>query len=473
MSGNNKKTLGLLIIALILGVVGAGLATLYLNSREAELRDLLTPKHKMVAVVVAKRDLVKGDILGTNTLAVLEIPSKYLDNNAVRPNQFESIDGQVLTQNLNSGKPLLNSYIGREFPLDFSDTIPKKRRAITIQVDEINSIAGLIRPGNRIDLFVNLPPGSDTTGKQKSNEVVPVLENLEVLATGKDAARDYEEKVRLLRGGIGVRPNQSYTTLTLNVTPKEGALITIAQDKGDLMALLRNREDTSGSGFIKVSTDSVRSHAQAMATQAAARASTNNINGNLVVGADGVIRTKDGKVLANQDLIIGEDGTIMTKDGTVISDLGLTINDKGQLVDANGNVIDPNKIKVAADGTVITEDGVVLGRPKTLQAGKLTTLADGTVITENGIVISGAKLNKDGMLVLADGTIVDPNDIVIKADGTIITKDGKLIAGLSAENVGLPGADGGPAGSGYEVEYIVGGVSIDSVATVKKVPLLE
>ena len=541
MSTNNKKTLGLFVIALVLGLVGAGLATLYLNNREAELRDLLTPKQQMVAVIVAKQDLVKGDILNGDTLAVREIPNQYLDNNAVTPDRFDDIEGQVLIQNLAAGKPLLNSYIGREFPLDFSDTIPEKRRAMTIQVDEINSIAGLIRPGNRIDLFVNLPPGSDPTGQQVANEVIPVLENVEVLATGRDSARDYEEKVRLLRGGVGALPDQNFTTLTLNVTPRQGALITIAQDKGDILALLRNRMDNGGSGFTKVSVDSIKAHAQTLAAQSAARAAAARLSGNLVVGEDGVIRTRDGKALANQNIIIGEDGSIMTKDGTVLSGRGLSINDKGELIDANGNVIDPDKIRVAEDGSLITEDGVVLGGAKTQQAGKLTTLADGTVVSENGIALSGATLNEDGKLVLADGTVVDPNDVIVRADGTVMTKDGKLLngvkagqlagdlrtdsdgniitangaiikgaklnkdgkliladgtvvdpndiiinadgtvtrkdgtvlAGLSAENSGLPGTAGGATGAGYEVDYIVGGVSKDSVATVNKVPVLQ
>ncbi|MCP3666466.1 MAG: Flp pilus assembly protein CpaB [Gammaproteobacteria bacterium] len=467
MATSNKKTLALFVIALILGGAGAGLATLYLSNREAELRDLLTPKHEMVAVVVAKRDLVKGDTLGADTLAVREIPNKYLDNNAVRPNQFDSIDGQVLIQNLGGGKPLLHSYVGREFPLDFSDTIPEKRRAMTIQVDEINSIAGLVRPGNRVDLFVNLPPGADPTGEQESNEVVPVLENVEVLATGKDAARDYEEKVRLLRGGIGVRPDQSYTTLTLNVTPKEGALITIALDKGDIMAMLRNRKDIGGSGFTKVSADTVKSHARALRAQDSARQSAAQLRGNLVVGDDGIIRTKDGRVLAHQDFIVAEDGTIMTKDGIVLSGRGLTVNEDGELVDASGNIIDPSKIMVAADGTVMTTDGRVLGGAKAGRlAGRLHTDSEGNIVTESGITIKGANLNEDGMLVLADGTIVDPDDVIINPDGTISTKDGQLIAGLSAENIEL-------FGPGYDVDYIVGGVSKDSVATVKKVPVLE
>jgi len=166
------------------------------------------------------------------------------------------------------------------------------------------------------------------------------------------------------------------------------------------------------------------------------------------------------------------DGTIVTENGIAIS--GAKLNKDGMLVLADGTVVDPKDIIIKADGTIMTKDGKILKGVKAGQlAGKLRTDSDGNIITANGAIIKGAKLNKDGMLVLADGTIVDPNNVIINADGTISTKDGKLIAGLSAENTGLPGSGGGAIGAGYEVDYIVGGVSKDSVATVNKVPVLE
>ena len=541
---DNKKTVMLLVVALALGLAGAGLSMLYLNAREAQLREALKPKSQPIAVVVASRDLVKGDKLNSSTLSIRRIPSEYVDPNALTPDEFDSVDGEVLVQNLAKGKPLLKSFIGREFPLDFSDTIPEQRRAMTIQVDEINSIAGLIRPGNRVDLFVNLPASAFDDGKEQTsgspgNQILPVLENVEVLATGQSTARDYEEKVRLLRGGVMAQPDTHFTNLTLNVTPKEAALLAMSLDKGDLLALLRNRKDTGGSGFVKVSTDTISSHAQQLATAAAIRAAASKADGRLVVGKDGVIRTKDGKVLANQNLIVGEDGTIMTKDGVVLSGRGLRVNDKGQLVTADGKVVDPDNLMLTADGRLITKDGTVLAGSATRSAGGVTQTADGTVVTGSGLVLNGAKLNKDGKLVLADGTVVDPDDVVIRADGTVMTKDGKvlagvkagqlagklrtdengnvvtangavlrgaklnkdgklvladgsvvdpddvivnadgtvtrkdgtLLAGVSADNAGLPGGEA--TGPGYEVDYLVGGVSQDSVLTLKKVPVLD
>jgi pilus assembly protein CpaB len=53
-------------------------------------------------------------------------------------------------------------------------------------------------------------------------------------------------------------------------------------------------------------------------------------------------------------------------------------------------------------------------------------------VAADGTEISGATLNTDGQLVLADGTVVNPDDITIGADGSIIGKDGQALAGVTA-----------------------------------------
>ncbi|MGB1238644.1 MAG: Flp pilus assembly protein CpaB, partial [Pseudomonadales bacterium] len=420
------KTFTLLFIAVGLGVAGAFLAMLYLNARESSLRDLLRPKSQPISVVVAAKDLLKGDVLDTSTLSVRQIPSDYVDTNVVRPEQFESIEGKVLQQNLAGGKALLRSFIGDEFPLDFSDTIAQKRRAMTIQVDEINTFTGLLRPGNRIDLFVNT-----TLEGAESKSIVPVLENVEVLTTGRDSAQDYAEKVRFLRGGIDAGINQSFTTVTLNVTPREGALLASAKDKGELVAMLRNRHDNSGSGFAGISQADVVGNAQQLAAKEQLRRQTAALANSVVMGEDGVLRTKDGVALANQNIVIGADGKLRTKSGIDLSGRGLTLNEKGELVDKDGNVIDPDSLIIAADGTVMTKDGKVLDGEKVQSFAGVKRLPDGTVVLADGTVIEGAKLDADGNIVLADGTVMAVDDLVINADGSISDKQGNKVAGLN------------------------------------------
>jgi pilus assembly protein CpaB len=503
-----NNSIKMLLIALGFGALAALLGVLYLKARESALLARM-PSHKQIEVVVANRDLNKGTVLELDPekFAVRPIPVDYVHTDAITYAEFNQLQGKKLVQNLGQGKPLLRSFIEDTFPRDFSDTIPLKRRAMTVQVDEVNSVNGFIRPGNLIDILVNLPGGS--LGEKSKDSVMPVLESVEVLATGRDSSKEYEEKMMLIQGGVMAAPLMNFTSITVNVTPREAALLETAQEKGDLLALLRNRADTSGSGFTEVLPMDLLGNADKLARDAQLREATASLEKQgLVVGEDGLIRTRDGVVLKDQNLVIAEDGTIMTKDGVVLSGRGLTINEKGELVTADGTVVNSEDLMLAADGSIITKDGKVLGGGKNAQqlAGKalgkddLVVNPDGTVMTKDGRVLAGVRMDAGGNLVdengnpvvvtasgavlkgvrtdengnviLADGTVVSPEDLIVSENGEVRTRDGKLLAGVEADTRSLAT---GTQVAGIEqavgrYDFYVGGVSQDGVATANSVP---
>lgn len=479
-SGNGSRTWLLLLGAIGFGVAAAVLSVVYLKSREAALLDRLgAAEEQTVAVVVANQNLPKGTQLSSAIAAVRQVPVDYVHGDSITPNNFSSVEGKVLVEAVEQGKPILRSFIDDEFPIDFSDTIAVGRRAMTIPVDEINSQSNLLRPGNHIDLFVNIPadvtgyqvPGSENQvnslaqavnafagprGPQVNDVIMPVLQDVRVLATGREGYDDFQEQ--LLRGQFR---NDRYTTLTLDVTTEQAALLTAAQDNGDILALLRNRKDRGGAKFTGITTADLLKNSQEMRKAALVQQSQRSADG-LVVGADGKIMTKDGVVLKNQDLVVGEDGVIRTKgethtdfvknedgsvtlaDGTVlkegeytvnpdgsittkgkdISGLGLSVNENGELVDADGNVVDPDDIVVTEDGIVMTKDGRVLkgaDDARVTEDGFIIT-ADGKVMTKDGVVLDGVTVNEDGQVVAADGTVLKADEIQLNPDGSISTK---------------------------------------------------
>lgn len=435
-----NRSISLIVMAVVLGVIGMLLSMLYLSSRESALRDLLKPKSTPVSVVVASRDLVKGDVLDERTLAIREIPRDFVSDQAVRPGQFESVKGKVLQENLSAGQAVLLSFLGDEFPFDFSDTLADQRRAMTIQIDELNSFSGLLRPGNRIDLMVNSSLGSGS-----GRNVSPVLENVEVLATGRETALDYEEKVRIMRLAGNVRPDRSYSTITLNVSPQEAALITIAQGEGDLFALLRNRQDTSGSDFVVVSEAQIQENAILLAARSQVRSGNRRLSENVIRSEDGILRTRDGTPLVNQNLVVGSDGSIRTKAGIDLASRGLSVNSIGEIVTSDGKVVDPDSLLIAADGSLMTESGEILGGNRVGVIRGLKRRKDGTVVAEGGVVLAGVTLKEDGRMLLADGTVVDPSEVIINANGSVSTKDGEVLAGVKiARELGVvtKGEDG-------------------------------
>ena len=106
----------------------------------------------------------------------------------------------------------------------------------------------MMRPGNFIDIFVIVDPdklGEESPKPGVKNIILPVLQDVQVLATGKDAYQSYLDEYYLPQN----RSADSFNTITLDVSPKQAALLSIAIDQGELVAILRNRADRSLGDF--------------------------------------------------------------------------------------------------------------------------------------------------------------------------------------------------------------------------------
>jgi pilus assembly protein CpaB len=389
-ANGGSKTVMLLLGAIGFGIAAAILSVLYLKSREAAIvRSLKGEEQQMVAVVVAKDDLGKGTKVGPGFFAVRNMPGTFVHPNAIPPSEIEKYYGRFLTENLTRGKPLLINFMNETFPVDFSDLVSAGRRAITIQVDEVQSIAGLTRPGNKIDIYVNIPTkvagykdkeggldippelqqaalqaasqagvsgetvqalqaGAENLGlggEKPADVILPVLQDVRVLATGREAYDEHLDSLSYPQQ----RTELNFTSMTVDVTPEQAALLSMAEDKGDLIAVLRNRNDKNTAEFTGITPFDLYSNASAMQQQAmlrkaaAAAGATIDENGNWVAS--------DGTVISKDNLVVGENGTVTTKGGQLLASNGVSMNANGEYVDANGNVIPPDQIIVNPDGS--------------------------------------------------------------------------------------------------------------------------
>jgi len=552
-SASGSKTLMLLVGAIGFGIAAVILSVVYLKSREAAIiKSLKGDEQQMVAVVVANQDLPKGQEVGPGFFAVRNIPSTYIHPNAVSPDKIESYYGRFLVENLKKGRPLLANFMNETFPVDFSDLISQGRRAITIQVDEVQSISGMARPGNKIDIYVNIAVGitgfddfknvaattpgikqaalkaaANSAGVDVPSEVldaagaevtekptdviIPVLQDVRVLATGREAYDEHLDAIRYPQR----RSELNFTSMTVDVTPEQAALLAIAEDKGDLIAILRNRNDKNNAQFTGVTPFDLFSNANEMKKQAVLRAAaeaagaTIDENGNWV--------SKDGTIIKKEDLVVSESGAVTTKGGQLLASNGISVNKDGQYVDADGNVIPPDQIIVNADGTITTKDdmmkaagytknengdyvdangivvksedvrilpngtilaadGTVLGGPKvTVNKDGFIIAEDGTVMTADGKVLTGVAVNEKGQVVGPDGKVLTDANLTVAADGSVRDSKGNLIAGIT-------GSDLAPAVAGTDVQslldrlsnfvsLIVGGASKDGVASTNILPI--
>lgn len=220
-----SKTWLVLIVAVVIGAIAAFAASSFLSGRLADIE--ARSQGKTVNIVVAKRDLLRGENLSSENVAVRAIPADFAQSGAVVPEQFGSIEGEAIAFDLKAGEMLMWSQVeGKKVPT-FSTRIESGRRAITVAVDEINSISGLLEPGDLIDLLV-------TVEQQGKKVTVPLLQGVRVMATGQRSVDDPKSGERRL-----------YSTVTLNTDPRQAQTVVVAREAGRLTALLRNPQDSS------------------------------------------------------------------------------------------------------------------------------------------------------------------------------------------------------------------------------------
>ena len=192
----------------------------------------LNPKQDWVEVLVAKNDLVVGDSIHEKTIAIRRVPKEFLPGQALPANRFESLAGRKLNTMLKSGDALQEAMLEqRESPV-FSSQLRPGVRALSIAVDEINSIAGMLQPGDRIDLHWSVKPPPFAGVPQGHEVTTPLLDDVKVLATGK--------QVRMHSADIN---NRNFTTITVEVSPEQAQRLILAQRSGRVTALLRPRDD--------------------------------------------------------------------------------------------------------------------------------------------------------------------------------------------------------------------------------------
>lgn len=223
-----NKTWIVLGAALAIGIAAAFASRSYLNTQVEAIE--ARGKHQTVEIVVAKTEIEKGSILSSQNLALRRIPVEYAHSGAVKPEDFQRVDGTAIAYAVRSGEMIMWSQMEGKRAPTFSARLLAGQRAITVVVDEINSISGMLEPGDLIDLMFTI----DQSGRKA---IVPLLQSVQVMATGQRSVDDPKSGER-----------SQFATVTLNTTPDQAKSIIVARETGKLTALLRNPTDKQAIG---------------------------------------------------------------------------------------------------------------------------------------------------------------------------------------------------------------------------------
>ncbi len=177
-----------------------------------------------VHVLVAAMDIDYGQKIEEKHLKAVLIPKKLTVSNAFT-NKEELIGKVANTAQLKGDILRKERFANHLEGSTLAAMISKKKRAITVRVDDVVGVAGFLLPGNRVDILA-----TKTNRSRKKVETDTILRDIKVLAVDQTAATDKSEPV-IVRA------------VTLEMTPSQAEQLVKARDEGRIQLALRNPLD--------------------------------------------------------------------------------------------------------------------------------------------------------------------------------------------------------------------------------------
>lgn len=233
-----------LVASLAAGLVAAVLTRFYIAAKEGEVADqkaALAKRYGTMEVLCYRRAVPSGTTLSKGDLGLRNMPALGMRGQALTEDRIGDVVGRKTVVSHAEGEVVFWSDIegGDPSSRGLSSDIRRQMRAMSINVNSSSSVSGMVRPNDHVDVIgtFNFP---DEEGVVKKGEFVTctLLQNVLVLATGRETAKSSVRE-------YGV-PSSGYSTVTLEVTPREAEMLAFAEQmKGRLTLTLRNRNDTS------------------------------------------------------------------------------------------------------------------------------------------------------------------------------------------------------------------------------------
>jgi len=219
-----SRVWALLGVSIALGGLAAWAIDRHLEHKTREIER--NEQGQQVARLVAAHPIKTGAILQLSDLATRDIPLRWADPGSIATDNVTRVVGMRATAELVAGQPILNAHIELPVETGLATRLANGKRAVTIQVDQISSLSGMLNPGDVIDLFVSF-------AHRGQRLTAPLLNEVQVLATGRQQVASAEDRA-------DARPPE-YATVTLETTPAEAVKLVAARQDGTITAVLSNR----------------------------------------------------------------------------------------------------------------------------------------------------------------------------------------------------------------------------------------
>jgi pilus assembly protein CpaB len=218
-----------LAVAIGLALIAVLALWLYSQSLQSEVAG-----GQKVQVLVAADKIPQGARLARSHLAVREIPEAFVITSMIRKGEENQIIGRPVANEIPQGQPIQ----WNDFELQksaaarrLSAAVQKGQRALTLPVDVSGSLAGMLRPGDHVDILGTFARA------QQDYATVTLLQNVLVLATGE--LRGAAENEGETQNGA----TRTFNNITVSVDPEEAEMLVFAMQRGPINVALRSQDD--------------------------------------------------------------------------------------------------------------------------------------------------------------------------------------------------------------------------------------
>lgn len=215
---NSRRTT--LLIALLLAAVTGWLTLSYVRSIQQQ-NSLGGERTAYVATaeIPARSTITAGMIARvTRPAAAVETDAVINPNDAI---------GQVALITIPAGAQVTESKLGRAADAGLPVRLEAGKRAVSIEVDKVKGVSGLMQPGDRVDI-ISVPPAKSMNDQPPP--AATILRGIRILAIGDSL--EYNSATPSPQ-------EQQSTTVTLEVTPKQADLLAMADESTKLRLALR------------------------------------------------------------------------------------------------------------------------------------------------------------------------------------------------------------------------------------------
>ena len=215
---NTRRTT--LLIAIILALGTGWLTFSYISS-------LRTAGGQPKPVLIASADIPARERITDAMYHVEMRPASALQPDAIS-DPTKAI-GNLALVTIPAGSQLTASEIGTNAALALPVRLQPGMRAVSIPIDQVKGVSGLIQPGDRVDVIAIPPKVGDDPPK-----AVTILRGIRVLAVGSNLENP---------SATPSPQEQGSTTITLEVNPKQANLIAWADADSNLRLALRSPKE--------------------------------------------------------------------------------------------------------------------------------------------------------------------------------------------------------------------------------------